>query len=489
MLSNRQNFISRFFETLSDLWHGAQKYQVLVLLAAVGVLVFLISLQGTQDGGNIVFNLIFFCLLAAAGFAALWFKGSAMASFAFAAALILRISLIFAFQHSVPYMCNDDRSTTYRWIRHYDSAILQADEFLYAHHSRFYKNVTLSEFIHYPEFLKNAYRTSFLMSRVFRIFGDNFTWLRIVGAFLGAFTAAFLTLSAEYIFSRKTVSAVISMLSVFAPQAAFYSVRFLKESWLMFAVSLLLLGFTAIIFQKKIIRSVLPITVALLILLWVRLEYALMFIAIIPAAICFKPQTPLPAKIAAGLVILLTGTLILLWPYDRISSKAERLYDRFTLSNNEPRGRLEVMDDIYRSRGPLRILNLPLAVLNPPPKNLHNIFTPKNGLYDVVLQADIWQWWLPLPFLIIGSIVTIARRRKFLVFLVPYLIVITVASLLLGGLLPVVYRFRDSLSPFAFIIIGLGIDSFLSRPELWKKSTIAGVYAVFVMLAVYFSTV
>jgi len=489
MLNNHNdNIISSFFKAIATFWGDTAKYQIFIILAAMALLAIMpLFITKLSDATNVVLNITIFCAAAVAGFLLFRLKGSQMAAFTFAAALLLRLCLVFVMETASPdvYMCNDDRIRTYRWIRHYDSVLLQADEFFYAYHAQAYKDTKISEFINSPELMENAYRASFLMSRLFKLFGDEFIWLRLVGVFLGASAAAIVCLTAQEFFNKNT-STIVSLLSVLAPQTAFYSVRFLKDIWIIFAVSLMVLGFAAIIRNKKLFSAVLPIVVSAVILFWIRLEYGLMFIAAIPIAVCFRHKSNPVVKSIVVLTVILLGVAIIVWQFDRLVNKAEGLLDRFTITERAQSGRLETMDRIYKSRGPLRLLNIPFALLNPPPKNLHHIFAPENGLYDIVLQADIWQWWLGLPFLIIGSIIIISRRTEFLAFLLPYIIAISTSALLMGGLPPPLCRYRDSLAPIAFITIGIGVESFITTKKLWKNSVILFTYAVFIMLAVYF---
>ncbi len=489
MLKNRNdNIISSFFKATAAFWNSAAEYQIFAILGATALLVILPLFETTlNDTTEVVFNTIIFCATAAAGFLVFKLKGSQLAAFTFAAALILRLSLVFVLENSTPYtyMCNDTRFKTYPWIRHYDSVLLQADEFFYVYHAQTYKDATVCEFINSPDFTNNIYRSSFLISRLFRFFGDGFIWYRIVGAFLGAFAAAIVTLAAEKLFSRNSAT-VVSLLSVLAPQTAFYSVRFLKEIWIILAASLIVFGFATIIRNKKLFLATLSISAAVTILVWTRFEYSLMFLAAVPIAICFRHKSNPAARTIAVLSVVLFGTIIFIWQFNQLVNKAEGLFDKFTIMEKEPQGRLETMDRIYKSRGALRLLNIPLALLNPPPKNLHRIFTPENGLYDTVLETDVCQWWLPMPFLLIGAITIIGRRTEFLAFLLPYIIAISTSALLIGGLLPALYRYRDSLAPMAFIIVGTGIESLITEKKLWKNIIISSVYAAFIMLSVYF---
>jgi hypothetical protein len=383
------------------------------------------------------------------------------------------------------YMCYDDRINTYRWIKHYDSVLLQSDEFFYAYHAQAYKDTNISEFINSPESSENAYRASFLMSRISRFFGDEFVWTRMVGAFWGAFAAAIICLVAQEFFSKETVS-IVSLLSALAPQTAFYSVRFLKEAWVILAVSIIIFGITMIIRNKKLPLAILTLAAAAMILIWVRFECFLIFTAVIPIAVCFRHRSNPVVKSIVILTVILLITAIMAWQTDQLVNKAEGLLDRFTITERAQSGRLETMDKIYKSHGLLRLFNIPLSVLNPPPKNLHYIFAPENGLYDIVLQADIYQWWLGLPFLIIGTIIIINMRTELFAILLPYIITISTSALLIGGLTPSLCRYRDSLAPAAFIIIGAGIDSLITEKKLWKNTIISSVYAVFVLLAIYF---
>ena len=488
--NHNDNIVSRFFQTAAALWSSAAEYQIFIILAAMALLAILpLFVTKMRDTANVVLNITIFCAAAVAGFLLLRLKGSQMAAFTFAAALLLRLCLVFVMETASPdiYMCNDDRIRTYRWIRHYDSVLLQADEFFYAYHAQAYKNTTIPEFINLPEFTKNAHRTSFLMSKILRFFGDEFVWLRICGAFLGAFAAAFVCLVAQEFFGKDT-SAVVSLLSALAPQTAFYSVRFLKEIWIIFAVSLIAFGFTMIIRNKKLFAAILSIATAAITLLWVRFEYGLMFIAAISIAICFRRKSSSTGKIVAITSMIFVAVIISFYQFNQLTDKAENMFDKYLLTERGQRGRIETVDvlnKIYQSHGPLRLLNIPLSLLNPPPRRLYNIFAPENGLYDIVLQADIWQWWLPLPFLIIGTVKIISRRTDFLVFLLPYITAITISSLLLGGLLPAIYRFRDSLAPIAFITIGVGIESLVAEQKQWKNIIMLSAYSLFMLLAAY----
>jgi len=489
MLKNpNDNIISRFFKAIAIFWGDAAKYQVFVILAAIALLAILpLFVTKMRDTTNVVLNITIFCAVGVGGFLIFKLKGSQMAAFTFAAALLLRICLVFVMETASPdiYMCNDDRIRTYQWIRHYDSALLQADEFFYAYHAQVYKNITIPEFIKLPELTKNAHRTSFLMSRIFRFFGDEFIWCRIVGAFLGAFSAAIVTLAAEELFSRKT-STIVSLLSVIAPQTAFYSVRFLKEIWIISAASMMVFGIAIIIRNKKPLSAILSITVAIILLMWIRLEYGLMFTATVPIAICFRYKSNPAGKTVAVLSMILLGTIIFFYQFNQLTGKAENMLDRYTtMIQEECLSKREVLDKIYKSQGPLRLLNIPLAILNPPPRKLYNVFAPENGLHDIVLQADIWQWWLGLPFLIIGTVIIISRRTEFLAFLLAYITVIIIPTLLLGGLQPTIYRYRDSLAPIAFITIGVGIESLMAEQKQWKNIIMLSAYSLFVLLAAY----
>jgi hypothetical protein len=489
--NHNDSAVNGFFKTIAVLWDDAVKYQIYVILAAIALLAVLpLFVTKMSEATNVVLNITIFCAAAVGGFLIFRLKGSQMGAFAFAAALFIRVCLIFVMESASPdvYMCNDDRARTYRWIRHYDSALLQADEFFYAYHTQAYKNVTIHEFINMPEVMKNAHRTSFLMSRVLGFFGDEFVWLRIVGAFLGACAAAIATLTAEELFRRNTAS-IISLFSVLAPQTAFYSVRFLKEIWIIFAVSLMVYGFAAIIRNKKFLSAALPIGVSAVMLFWIRFECGLLFIAAIPIAVCFRNKSNPAAKTIAVLSLIFLGMVILFYQFERLSYKAEDMLNKYTtMMQEEGLSKREVLDKIYKSHGPLRLLNIPIALLNPPPRNLHHIIIPPNGLHDIVMQADIWQWWLGLPFLIIGTVIIIDRRTEFLAYLLPYFTVIVVSALLLGGLQPTIYRYRDSLVPVVLIIIGAGIESYITEKKPWKNIILLSVCAMFVLLAVYLYT-
>ena len=485
------NILSSFFRQVASFWGNASRYHGFFILAAIGLIVTLLLffMSNFENDTNVVLNTIIFCVVAGGVYLLLRQKSLHLAAFTFAAALLLRICLIFVME-SAPtdvYMSNDDRARTYKWIRHYNSVLLQADEFFYAYHIQTYKNITTSEFLKLPELLKNSHRTSFLMSRVFRILGDEFVWLRLFEAFLGAFAAMFLILAAREFFSKHTLL-IISLLSVIAPQTAFYSVRFLKETWVIFAASLMVFGFTVIIRNKKYISAILPMAIGGAILIWLRLEYGLMCISVIPMAIYFRGKSSYIGKFLITVPMLLLIVMIAFYQFDRLSQKTENLFNKYEHAERGQKGRAEsvaILDKTYTSQGPLRLLNVPLSVLNPPPRRLHHVVAPANGLHDIVLQADIWQWWLLLPFLGIGTIATIIKYKEFLVFLLPYIAAVSISAILLGGLLPSVYRYRDSLAPVAFIIIGVGLESYISNQNRWKNIIILFTCLVFAVLTVF----
>jgi hypothetical protein len=487
MLKKYNNHIlCRLFERIADIWSEAAQYQIYVILSVMALLAILpLFVTKMSEATNVVLNITIFCTAAVAGFILFRRKGSQMAAFTFIAALLLRLCLVFVFETSTPYMLEDIRIRTQPWIRHYDTVLFQADEYFYIYQGQRYSDMTTSEFINSPDFTNHAYRTSFLISRLFRFFGNDFIWLRLVGAFLGALVAAFITMSAEELFKRNTAS-VISLFSVLAPQTAFYSVRLLKEIWIIFAVSMMIFGFTMIIRNKKPIIALLSIAAASIFLMWIRLEYGLMFIVTVPIAVCFGRKSSPATRIIAVLFMVLLGTIISIWQLNQFANKAGELFDRYTFGEKRYIAKLDAMDKIYTSRGPLRLLNIPLALLNPPPKNLHHIYTAEKKLFDIVVLSDIYQWWLPLPFLIIGICLIVTYRTEFLVFLLPYIIAIITSALLLGGLQTDILRYRDSLVPIAFIIIGAGIESFVASPKGWKNRIIIAVYTVFVILVCYF---
>jgi hypothetical protein len=486
MAENYNNIISNFFKKTAEIWSSAAKYQIFVILTAI-VLLAVLPLFGTEmkDTVTVIFNILIFCMIAAAGFLLLRFKGTQMAAFTFATALVLRLCLIFVLENSTPYMTEDIKTRTSPWIKYYDSVLFQPDEYFYAYQGQRYSDTTVSEFINSPEFAGNAFRAGFLMSRLFSFFGEETIWPRIVGALLGAFAAACVCLTAEELFS-KTTSAIISLLAALAPQTALYSVRFLKEIWVIFAASLILLGFVMIIRNKKFITAILLIAMASILLAWIRLEYGLMLIFALPLAASFRRKSSSIGKSIVIIPMIILGIIIFLYQLSQMTGKVEYLFDKYTSTEQAQRGRIEVMDRIYKSRGPLRLLNIPLTILNPPPKNLHCIYTEENRLFDIVLLADIYQWWIPLPFLIIGAVTVITQRKELLVLLLPYILALSTSAMLLGGLEPNLLRYRDSLAPIAFIIIGTGIETFITSPKSWKHRIILTVYALFVLLTVYF---
>jgi hypothetical protein len=486
MLKNHNdNIICRFFKAMAALWSSAAEYQIFVILAAVAMLTILpLFKTELNDTTDVIFNIIIFCALAVAGFLLFRLKGSQMAAFTFAIALLLRLSLVFVLENSTPNMLEGIRVRTSPWIKHYDSVLFQPDEYFYFYYGQKYKDTTISEFTSSPQFKDHGCRSGFLLSRIFRFFGEQSLWPRLVGTFLGAFAAAIICLAAKELFGKETV-AIVSMLSALAPQTAFFSVRFLKEIWVIFAVSIIVLGFAMIIRSKKLIPAIVAVAAGGAVLLWVRVEYGLMFITAVPVALCFRYKSSPIKIITVAAMVILFGVIIFTYQFNQMADKAEYLLNKFSIENDDP-VRLEVMEEIYKSRGLLRIVNIPLAVLNLPPKNLHCIYTEENKLYDIIRLADIYQWWLPLPFLIIGTVITIGRRREFLVLLLPYIIVISIAALLLGGLTADFLRYRDSLAPVTFIIIGVGIESFITEKKTWKNIIILSVYALFALLAVYF---
>jgi hypothetical protein len=384
-------------------------------------------------------------------------------------------------------MSDDVRTRDLPWIRHYDSVLFQPDEYFYFYYGQRYEDTTISEFTSSPQFEDQSCRAGFLLSRMFRFFGEQSLWSRLFGAFLGASAAAIVALTAERLFSMDT-AIIISLLSVVAPQTAFYSVRFLKEIWIIFATSLIVFGFAMIIKNKKTLSAIVSVVAAVAILMWIRLEYGLMFISALPLIYCFKGKINAAKRIMVILAVIILMVIIFVYQSEQLRYKAENLYDKYTLSEESPHGRIEIMDEIYKSQGLLRIFNIPLAVLNPPPKDLYLIYAAENKLYDLVQKTDIYQWWPPLPFLIIGAIIIIIKHSEFMVFLVPYISVTIISAMLLGGLEPNLLRYRDSLAPIAFIIIGTGIESFIASPKGWKNRIVLTVYAAFVLLAVYFCT-
>jgi hypothetical protein len=484
--SYNSNILYRTLKGAASFWDSASRYQIFILLAAVAMLVMLFVFNvKLDDKAGAMLNIVIFCAVMVGGFLLLRLKGSQMAAFTFASALLLRFCLILLLENSTPFMRDDVRIRNTPWIRHYDSVLFEADEFFYVYQGQRYNDTTIGEFINSPEFTNHAYRAGFLLSKIFRFFGDELIWPRIVGVLLGAFAAAIICLTAEQFFSKES-SAIVSLLSALAPQTAFYSVRFLKEIWVIFAASLIIFGFAMIIRNKKPITAILSITAAIVIFMWIRLEYGLMFIAAIPVAICFRHKSNPAGKTAAVLSMILLGIIIFFYQFNKLTDKAEALFDRYTSAEKTNIARLDVMDKIYKSRGPLRLLNIPFALLNLPPKNLHCIYTAENRLYDSFLLASIYQWWIPLPFLIIGTCLIITRRTELLALLLPYTIAIITSALLIGGLQTDILRYRDSLAPIAFIIIGAGIEGFLISPKSWKNRIIVTVYTIFVMLAVYF---
>ena len=484
--NHNDNIICRFFEKTAALWRKAAEYQVFIMLATVALLAILLFFQ-TESSSNaqIVINIIIFCAAAFGIFMFFKLKMNGLAAFTFVTALLLRICLVFIIESSTPVMLDDIRTKELPWRQYYNTMLFAGDEFFYVYSAQRYNDVTISEFINSPQLIYNEERVGFLISRIFRLFGEEFIWNRIVGAFLGAFAAAMIYLTAREFFD-KNISAIISLFSALAPQTAIYSVRFLKEMWTFFAVSLIIFGFAMIIRNKKLLLTILLIAAGSAILMWIRFEYALMFIAAVPIVICFRAKGDPVKRIFAIIAVIILGAIIFIWQFDRMTIKAERLLDKYTVTEEAQSGRLEILDRIYKSRGPLRLLNIPLAALNPPPKNLQHLFMPENGFFDIILQADIWQWWLGLPFLIIGSVIIIDKRTEFLAFLATYYVAIIISALLIGGLMPGVYRYRDSLAPIAFIIIGTGLESFMTAKKLWKNSVIISTYALFVILAVYF---
>ncbi len=331
----------------------------------------------------------------------------------------------------------------------------------------------------------NSHRASFIVSKLFRFFGNDFLCIRIVGALLGAIAAAIVVVVGREFFSRTT-AAILSLLAVFAPQTAFYSVRFLKEVWIVFAVALALYGFMMIVKNKKSFAAAMAIAAAVAILLWVRLEYGLIFLSALPVAICFRYKNHPAIKIAAVAVVVLLGIGLIGYQYSRLADKAEYLYGQYDSVEYGMSGKYAIIDRLYNSNGLMRLVNIPSSMFNPLPKKLHQIYTKQGGLYDIILKANIYQWWLPLPFLIIGSYLVITKRPEFLSLLLPYIVVICTAAMLHGAFRGDMLRYRDSLAPMVFIITGLGVESFLESQQRWKNTVIAVVYGVFVLLAIGF---
>ncbi|MBN1788512.1 MAG: hypothetical protein JW806_09000 [Sedimentisphaerales bacterium] len=281
---------------------------------------------------------------------------------------------------------------------------------------------------------------------------------------------------------------IVSLITILAPQTAFYSVKFLKEIWIIFAASLMVWSFTIIIQNKRLLPAIFSIAAAVTLLFWVRFEYALMFLAAVPITLCFRYKCGFAEKLISVILMALITIIISSYQFNQLTQKAENMAGKYARMERGQRGNLEtveVLNKIYLSRGPLRLFNVPMSMLNPPPKNLHHVYTKENKLYEIERQVNIYQWWIPLPFLIIGAIRIISKRTELLALSLPYLITICTAAILIGGLEPNLLRYRDSLAPIAFIIIGLGIESFMIKSKPWKKLTILSVYSLFAMLVVY----
>ncbi|MCD4831495.1 MAG: hypothetical protein K8R02_06775 [Anaerohalosphaeraceae bacterium] len=482
-----QNIINRFFTAIASFWSNAAKYQIFIILAAIALIAISPLFSNQLDNGiDVIFNIIIFCTIAAAGFLLFRLRCSSMVAFTFAIALFLRICLALFLEGSTPFMLEYISERDRPWVKHYDSVLLDVDEFFYVYQGQRYEDVTTSEFIKSPAIKDHSYRSGFLMSRLFLLFGDEFVWVRFLGAFLGAFAAAIVVLAAEELFRRNTV-AIVSLLCAVSPQTVFYSVRLFKEVWIIFAVSIMIFGLTKIIRNKNSLSVVLPIIIAITILFWVRFEYGLLFIVALPVATYFRDKSSYSGKFATIILTAFLGMIIIFCYFDKFTQKAEDMMSKYTLMERGQRGNLEkveTLDSIYKSRGPLRLLNIPLSGLNPPPKNLHHIYTEQNRINDIMLLSNIYQWWIPLPFLLIGAMVIVKKQMGFLAFLLPYIVAICVSAILLGGLEPNLLRYRDSLAPIAFIITGVGIESYLTLPKHWKNWIIIAVYSVFIICAV-----
>jgi hypothetical protein len=97
------NIICRFFKAMAAFWNSAAEYPIFVILVVIALLVIL-PLFGVKlsNATNVVLNIIIFCAVAAGGFVLFRLKGSQMAAFTFAVALLSRLCLVFVLETSTP---------------------------------------------------------------------------------------------------------------------------------------------------------------------------------------------------------------------------------------------------------------------------------------------------------------------------------------------------------------------------------------------------
>jgi len=483
-----ENIVSGFLNRVSRFWlaRSVGSCQNFMLAGSVGLISLIVFFFGVGDSSfDSVFNLIILCFSAVLGYVFFKARGANLSAFTFVCALLLRLCLVFLLENSSAYMLESVSERTNPWIKHYDSLLFQPDEYYYVYHGRLYSDLSLPEFLEMGELQGNSDRSSFFVSRLFRFFGDDILWIRLFGGLLGSLAAAMICLASKEIFEEK-LCAVISLFCIAAPQSAFYSVRMLKEVWVIFAVSLMIYATVLIIRNKRFFEMLVCACLAFLILIWVRFEYALIFAMSISIAFCFRHRSSVAGRTVLVFSVIVFGVAIFGIHYNRLAHKAEYIFDKYTVTEHGLRGRFEFVDKVYQSRGMLRVLNVPISFLNPLPKNIHQFYTSEKKLYNIVQLGDIYQWWLPLPFLLLGSHWIFRRYREFFSVLIPYLTAVSVSAVLLGGLQVDFLRYRDSLVPMAFLITGFGIQGFLKEPAGWKNKTILGVYGVFVLLAAYF---
>jgi len=476
----------RLLTSVASVWEKLARHQVPIILAAGALGAVLLQLKPSDPGS------VRASAWAAPGVfvtvVALWlavrFLAGKNASLAFALALLLRLGAATALETtSTPDSVSVERAAMAEpWLAiPHESMLYYPDEIKYIYYARRYQDWSFDELVTMHQIESHGRRASFLMSYYVALLGEELVWGRIIGALCGAIIAALLATAAGRILSPRGAAAA-ALVAVAGPQMVMLSVVFLKEIWIMLAVALLAYGYLALRQTRRRIGPIVCILVGAPLLCWVRLEIGLVILFGFPVSLFFSRKMRMPVRIAVLLLIVPAGIIAFRTYGERLTEKRRSLTALFAYEKRIE-SRIPFLDRVYAARGALRLLNAPLVLINPTPRQAHKVFVAgEYHIYDVMKQSVTYQWWPALPFLLVGAATVIRGRRELLVILLPYALWTVAAAVMAGGLHVEAARYRDSLLPIGILLIGLGVDEYLKGPARWARRVVQLTYGLALML-------
>jgi hypothetical protein len=319
------------------------------------------------------------------------------------------------------------------------------------------------------------------MSLYVRKLGQEVVWGRLVGAMVGAIVASLIALACQAINSQRALP-WCALIACCGPQLIMVSSVWLKEVWCLLGAAMCLYGMSRITNSSKVVVGVVACLLGCVILCFFRLQLGLVLLVACCFCLVARRRSSFES-IVLGLLLASGVTVgILQFQGGSLSEEAQMHLESYSVGEWSES---TLFTSANQMGGARRLVHVPILFFNPPPKNLYKLVILKSTwILRVIRETITVQWWGIAPWVALGILSLKREARWGVPIIMPYLACWIIAAVMRNGVNPEAARYRDSLMPFAIVLVGFGIDKCLADKSGNARLFVRWVYVAAIVLGI-----